>query len=226
MFVSKAIFRIGLVFGLFFVLGFSSHAEAFYRSGDRGSEVSQIQAALFKLGYDIKSVDGVFGGNTVAAVKAFQAKENIAVDGIVGQETYVKLMQKPMPVSRAGLLDSIRRLVSVALSYQGVPYYFGGTTPNGFDCSGYTRFVFAKIGISLPRMADEQYYAGNNISKTDLQTGDLVYFSTYEPGISHVGIYLGQGQFISSTSSAGVAVRSIYDPYYWGPRYVGANRVL
>lgn len=210
---------------LFNVFVFSADcAEAFYRSGDKGPEIAEIQARLKKYGFDIDT-DGVFGAKTVAAVKHFQEVSGLMVDGVVGEETFKRIMMREMPPSRSGVIATLRKVVSVALSYQGVPYRFGGTTPNGFDCSGYTQFVFAHAGIQLPRMADSQYYAGRKINKSDLQTGDLVYFTTYAPGVSHVGIYLGGGRFVSATSSAGIAVRSISDSY-WGPRYVGATRVI
>ncbi len=203
----------------------ASVSEAFYRSGDRGTEVQEIQVRLKKLGYEPGSVDGVFGPATTQAVKTFQKVAGLDVDGVVGAETFRKLMERDMPPSRAGIVSVLRRVVSSALSYQGVPYVFGGTSPGGFDCSGYTRYVFAQAGINLPRMADEQYYQSQRINRSDLSRGDLVYFTTYTAGISHVGIYLGDGQFISATSSAGVAIRSLGDSY-WGPRYVGASRVI
>lgn len=120
---------------------------------------------------------------------------------------------------------NVKEILTYANTFTGVPYKFGGTTPAGFDCSGYIRYVFQKIGFDMPRQADEQYTVGKKVEKSNLQPGDLVFFETYEPGISHSGIYIGDGQFISATSSSGVAVADI-DDSYWGPRYRGAKRVL
>lgn len=120
---------------------------------------------------------------------------------------------------------SVREIITEAERYRGVPYVFGGATPQGFDCSGYVRYVFAKSGIDLPRSADEQYLVGQKIGKHNLQPGDLVFFQTYEQGVSHSGIYIGDGKFISATSSSGVAIASVNDSY-WGERYIGAKRVM
>lgn len=125
----------------------------------------------------------------------------------------------------ANVSKSVRTILKEAESYSGVPYLFGGTTPKGFDCSGYVRYVFAKSGITLPRSADEQYTVGQKIGKHNLQPGDLVFFQTYEQGVSHSGIYIGEGKFISATSSRGVTVANI-NGGYWGERYIGAKRVI
>jgi cell wall-associated NlpC family hydrolase len=114
-------------------------------------------------------------------------------------------------------------LTRSAMRFIGTPYVFGGTSPSGFDCSGYTQHVFAMLGISLPRTADAQYYAGKP-TVGGMQMGDLVFFQTYLPGPSHVGIYLGSGKFISS-SGHGVMVSSLSDRY-WAARYIGAKRVV
>jgi peptidoglycan endopeptidase LytE len=119
------------------------------------------------------------------------------------------------------------KILATAKAYMGVPYVFGGTTPNGFDCSGYTQYVFAKNGISLPRVSRDQYRVGQAVSTSSLKAGDLVFFSLNQPGVvGHVGIYIGGGEFISATSSSGVSIAKINDPYYWGPRYIGAKRVF
>lgn len=129
------------------------------------------------------------------------------------------------PLRTGPVSGNVKEILTYANTFTGVPYKFGGTTPAGFDCSGYIRHVFQKVGVQLPRQADEQYTVGKKVEKQNLQPGDLVFFETYEPGVSHSGIYIGDGQFISATSSSGVAVADI-DDSYWGPRYVGAKRVL
>lgn len=129
------------------------------------------------------------------------------------------------PLLTVPVSGNVKEILTYANTFTGVPYKFGGTTPAGFDCSGYIRHVFQKVGVQLPRQADEQYTVGKKVEKQNLQPGDLVFFETYEPGVSHSGIYIGDGQFISATSSSGVAVADI-DDGYWGPRYVGAKRVL
>ncbi len=110
-----------------------------------------------------------------------------------------------------------------AMRFIGTPYVFGGTTSLGFDCSGYVQHVYAMLGIALPRTADAQFYAGRPTRGGKLP-GDLVFFQTYEAGPSHVGIYLGHGHFIHSSSSRGVTISSIADSY-WSARYLGAKRV-
>ena len=197
---------------------------AAFEQGDDGQEVVMIQTKLTSLGYQV-GVDGDYGDQTTLAVKAFQQDHGLTADGVVGTMTYRTLMGRDIPVSRDSSGISIRRMIQTANRYTGVPYVFGGATPDGFDCSGFTRFVYAKYGINLPRMADEQYAVGQSVSYNRLQPGDLVFFSTYEPGASHSGIYLGNGKFISATSSRGVAVDHM-ESSYWGARYIGARRVL
>ena len=95
----------------------------------------------------------------------------------------------------------------------------------GFDCSGFTQYCYSCIGVDLPRTADMQYEFGKFVRKDNLQPGDMVFFSTYESGASHCGIYLGSGKFIHAGSSTGVAIAEL-DNVYWRKRYYGACRVL
>lgn len=111
-----------------------------------------------------------------------------------------------------------------AMKFMGVPYVFGGTTAYGFDCSGYVQHVFAMIGVHLPRTADAQYAVAHRIHGTP-KPGDLVFFQTYEPGASHVGISLGGDRFVHASSSRGVTVSSLHESY-WAARYLGAKRVV
>jgi cell wall-associated NlpC family hydrolase len=113
-------------------------------------------------------------------------------------------------------------LTRSAMRFIGTPYVFGGTSSAGFDCSGYTQHVFAMLGISLPRTADAQYYAGRPTTG-GIAAGDLVFFQTYLPGPSHVGIYIGGGRFIHS-SGHGVRISALRESY-WAARYLGAKRV-
>ncbi len=117
-----------------------------------------------------------------------------------------------------------RQLTRSALRFLGTPYVFGGTSTTGFDCSGYVQHVFAMLGITVPRTADAQYDAGHRIVGA-MKPGDLVFFTTYAPGVSHVGIYLGNGQFVHASSSHGVMVSHLSDSY-WAARYVGAKRLI
>ena len=195
-----------------------------FRVGDQGSDVAEIQGQLASLGYDV-AADGDFGPATAEAVKAFQISRGLDADGLGGPSTYSALLGKSMPEVSRGSSALGRRIVASSMQYLGVPYVFGGTTPNGFDCSGYVRYVFANAGIYLPRTADAQYECGYPVSTAELVPGDLVFFSTYEAGASHVGIYLGDGNFINASSSRGVSIASLYSSY-WGSCYIGARRVM
>lgn len=126
---------------------------------------------------------------------------------------------RPLLASRRGRL--MTRITEMARHFIGVPYVWGGTSPHGLDCSGFTMRVYKMAGITIRRLADEQYYQGKPTSSP--LPGDLVFFHTYLPGPSHVGIYLGSNTFIHASSRRGVTISSLGDPYYRS-RYLGARR--
>lgn len=153
-----------------------------------------------------------------------------------GQTGYIRsdllaLMEAPKTNSQAVVgkapvvVTQGDKAVNLAFDYMGVPYVWGGTTPNGFDCSGFTKYVYAQIGVTLNRTAAQQLNNGYEV--TNLQTGDLVFFeNTYatSAAASHVGIYIGNNQFIHA-AGGGVKVTSL-DHEYYAPRYIGARRVV
>lgn len=117
---------------------------------------------------------------------------------------------------------------AAALGLLNTPYVFGGATRTGTDCSGLVLQVFTPLGVTLPRTSAEQARAGQFVEPGALEAGDLVFFDTEGSGrVSHVGIYLGEDQFISANSYQGrVTVDRLRADRYWGPRFVGARRVL
>lgn len=107
----------------------------------------------------------------------------------------------------------------------GVDYKYGGTTTSGFDCSGFTGYVFKKLGIELPRTSKDQFKRGKKVARDDLRAGDLVFFNTFGKGVSHVGVYVGEGKFAHSSTSKGVTISNMAQGYY-AKRYLGARRVM
>lgn len=111
---------------------------------------------------------------------------------------------------------SLDKIVSIALTYQGVPYKYGGASPSGFDCSGFTSYVYAQAGVSIPRGSASQWYGGTTIAASAARPGDLVVMD----GGGHIGIYLGNGQMIDAPyAGKTVSVRAIYTPNHWFVRY-------
>jgi cell wall-associated NlpC family hydrolase len=164
------------------------------------------------------------GSHTGLSPKVFLAA---AVAAFVVIATFAGPAAAHSPNKARKAREHIRRR---ARSQIGAQYYYGGTGPSGFDCSGFTRWTFRKHGARLPHSSLAQF----ELAKKDvyrrvwkrkkLKVGDLVFHKTTGAKVGHAGIYIGDGKFISSTTSSGVRVNSIWDPYYWGPLWVGATR--
>lgn len=137
------------------------------------------------------------GGNTVQAGMASQVSRNV---------------------------DRIDEIIDYARSFLGAPYVSAGGSPSGFDCSGYTKYVFAQFGVDLPRTAAQQYNMGQAVAASEAKPGDLVAFKTGSY-ISHIGIYTGNGNFISATSSNGVDITPVYGSY-WKDHFLGFSRII
>lgn len=134
---------------------------------------------------------------------------------------------------KAGFAETVRDrasdMVLNAMNFLGVPYVRGGQSEEtGFDCSGFTRYIFERsIGLMLPRRADEQASAAGliNIRRDELKPGDLVFFNTLRRTFSHVGIYVGDGNFIHSPKPGGLVRVENMGLSYWSARFTGARRV-
>jgi peptidoglycan endopeptidase LytE len=119
-------------------------------------------------------------------------------------------------------------IASYALKYEGCQYVYGSASPSiGFDCSGFAYYVYGQFGYAIPRTAHLQYNEGTAISKEDMRPGDLIFFTTDGSGsVSHVGIYIGNNQFINATSTGGSVSICDLDSNYWSKAFVGAKRIV
>jgi cell wall-associated NlpC family hydrolase len=122
--------------------------------------------------------------------------------------------------------DKGQLIASTALKYIGSKYVFGGTSPSGFDCSGFAYFVHKSSGVAVGRTLWQQFNAGPRVAKSQLQVGDEVFFAnTYMPGLSHAGIVIGDGKFVHANNERTGVVVSRLDEDYWASRFVGAARI-
>lgn len=124
-----------------------------------------------------------------------------------------------------GAVSKGNEVVNYASKFLGKPYVYGATGPNAFDCSGLTQYVYNKLGVGLSRTTYTQVEEGTKVKRNDLKAGDLIFFNT-EGSISHVGIYIGDGEFIHAPRTGKpVMVSSLSDGYY-SARYATARRIL
>lgn len=157
--------------------------------GARGPAVQQVQRVVRV------TADGVFGPQTLGAVKRWQAGHHLVADGVVGPLTAAAMRLTTPTASRSYTRPPVAgtSIIAIAQQYTGIWYRYGGATPAGFDCSGYTQFVYAKAGIRIPRTASAQQSAVTRVSSP--RPGDLVFYGI--PAY-HVGIYAGNGYLYDS----------------------------
>ena len=181
--------------------------------------------------YTVKRGDSLWGIAQQYGVTVNQLRQwnNLTSDLLlVGQQLSV-FQNRPAPTTQPSRSGDRGRydVVSVAQRHLGTPYRWGGTSPGGFDCSGFTTYVYRQFNVGLPRTAGGQASYGTSVSRYALVPGDLVFFTCGSNSINHVGIYCGNNQFIHSSSprSGGVIMSSLNERYY-SSRYAGARRVL
>ncbi|MBZ9688251.1 C40 family peptidase [Clostridium estertheticum] len=116
-------------------------------------------------------------------------------------------------------------LISYAYDFIGKPYVWGATGPKSFDCSGFTKYVYNAFGVDLPHYTGAQIGEGSSVSRDSLKQGDLIFFNTDGP-VSHVGIYVGNGEFIHASSGSRKVTVSNLGQSYYATRYAGARRIL
>ncbi len=140
-----------------------------------------------------------------AAVASATPKPKPVVRPVVREAESVSRSEERAPVDLGNLSASRSNVISIAARYIGTPYRYGGTTPSGFDCSGYTQYVFAQVGVNLPRTSSAQSTAGTRVSRSEAQPGDLV----WQPG--HIGIYAGDNMMYDSPrTGSSVSLREIW----------------
>jgi len=211
------------------------------RAGDSGEAVKKLQSRLIELGYLTGSADGSFGTATQAAVMAFQSAAGLSADGVAGETTQNALYADDAPMASApsqpddGSSNTnsavAEKIIATAKKYLGCKYVYACEDPPYFDCSGLTQYVFKQYGYSLLRTAYQQGYNDKYQKLTigQLKMGDLVFFNTNLTDgdmCDHTGIYIGDGDFIHASSSAGKVIISNLNSGYYNQRFSWGRRIL
>ena len=188
---------------------------------------ARIEVSAFRQGwFAIKSgdIEGFVSGDSLDLTLEKEAPKPVVKKPAKTEDKKTDDKEETTVVNGSG-----SDIAAYAMQFVGVPYVYGGASPSGFDCSGFTRYVFAHFGVKLPHGATPQLGSGVEVSRDNLQPGDLVFFQgTYatSSAASHCGIYIGDGQFIHSASSGnrGITISNHNDSYY-SRHYLTARRV-
>ncbi|ALX47919.1 NlpC/P60 family protein [Lentibacillus amyloliquefaciens] len=212
--------------------------------GMEKSDVKIIQRVLDYFGYYKGEIDGLYGPLTQRALE--EAEDEYDME-LIDDEALKALYEQNRPMQknnkeaanqnpgRSTKKDSSHepgqaevttsnhaKAIDAARAQIGTPYVWGGDSPGGFDCSGFIQYIFKADGISLPRTVSDTWNYTTQVGSPSV--GDLVFFETYKPGPSHMGIYIGDGKFIHASESSGVETSKLSQSY-WKNRYLGAGRV-
>jgi cell wall-associated NlpC family hydrolase len=193
------------------------HDDGVLRLGDRGPGVARVRRLL-----GVRAGD-LFDRKTYVAVRLFQRRHHLLVDGEVGPQTLAALgrLAQAHHGHRAHHATLGSRAAHLARRYVGTPYRWGGATPRGFDCSGLVQYVYGRLGVELPRVTFDQWNAGRHIPRSELRAGDLVFFDHHR----HVGIYTSHGWFLHAPHR-GARVHASQLGHPWFRRhYDGAVRI-
>lgn len=212
--------------------------ESGYMSADylSFSETMDLTAQGWVDGSDVRMRSAASTDSEIVRVTTYgESVEILGVDGewykvsAGGKTGYIRgdyvSFTEPDP-SQAPAAGSIgEQIVAFAEQFLGTPYVWAGSSPSGFDCSGFVSYVFKNFGYTVNRTAASMYTNGVAVDKSELQIGDAVFFASSSESIGHVGIYIGDGEFIHSSSGCGYVTISGLDESYYSRMYVGARRI-
>ncbi|GGB33066.1 cell wall lytic activity [Virgibacillus dakarensis] len=220
--------------------------------GLHSKDVKVVQQALHYFGYYEGEIDGIYGPMTNRALETAEDELGIELTNEVTQQKLSALYKKAdaegssrqekvveqesQPEEQNQVADNQKskvmnlevtgnnnaEIAQAATQYVGTPYVWGGESPGGFDCSGFIQYVYQTHDITTPRTVSDIWNFASPVDSPSV--GDLVFFETYKPGPSHMGIYLGDGKFIHAGESRGVEISEMNNSY-WEAKYLGAKRI-
>ena len=201
------------------------------RAGSSGEAVQTMQLRLKSLGYFAGTGTGHFGQVTLDAVRSFQRTNGLTVDGIAGPQTRRALFSNNMRPPKSAPAANTAAIADIALSQNGKPYTWGGNGPASYDCSGLAYYAMTQAGFRVSRLSSAGYSAvssWNQIWGTNsLKKGDLLFFrSDTSSSIGHMGVYIGNGDFVHASSGQGRVMVSTLNNTYWARNYLFTRRVV
>lgn len=229
------------------------HLSSSVYPGMHGKDVEIVQDALKYFGYYDGQIDGIYGPLTKDALQIAEEEHGIELTKEVTQESLVTLYEssandnktdaeteQQAKVDESQAVEEKKQeqkseitkvetkssnsadIVQAARSLIGSPYVWGGDSPSGFDCSGFINYIFQEQDMTIPRTVSDIWNFSQHVESPSV--GDLVFFETYKPGPSHMGVYIGDGKFIHAGLSNGVSIAELNESY-WQQRYLGAKRI-